>query len=162
MKLKLNLLRRIRIVLDIISLLAIIFMVVIFAMVAGILPPPEAAQVGGYDLLLKYGVRMLFLGLFLAGCGIIGVLFLIARFQRLYIYPVEITPQNIEIQYIMAKIMLSANQLICAIYICVLMTGAYQTRIAIPSEAFYNLTIAAAMACGIVTACYFIAAKRNK
>lgn len=159
---KLKILRSVRTILDIASLLALILMLVVFALAAGILPAPTPEQLGGDSVFLKYGVRMMLLGIFFVGCGIIGLLFLMARFPRLYRYPVEITPKNIELQYIIAKLMLSSNQLICAIYISILTAGVYRTEIAIPSNAFTFLTAAALMLCGAVIAAYFIGAHKNK
>ncbi len=159
---KLKILRSVRTILDIAALLALILMLVVFALSAGILPPPLPEQLGGDSVFLKYGVRMLMLGIFFVGCGIIGLLFLLARFPRLYKYPVEITPRNIELQYVIAKLMLSANQFICAVYISILMAGVYRTEIPIPSDAFTFLTASALVLCGAVTAAYFIGARRSR
>ncbi len=159
---KLKILRSMRTILDIAALLALILMLVVFALAAGILPPPSPDQLGGDSVFLKYGVRMLLLGIFFAGCGIIGLLFLMARFPRLYKYPVEITPKNIELQYVIAKLMLSANQMICALYISILIAGVYRTEISVPSDAFTFLTASALALCAIVTAVYFIFARKSK
>ena len=159
---KIKPLRSCRTVLDIITVLAIVLMVVIFAQTAGIQPAPSVEQLGWDNDLLRYGVRTLLLGLFLAGCGVIGLLFLVSRFPRLYRYPVEITPQNIETQYVIAKIMLSSIQLACAVYTCILMVGVYEAVLIIPSGEFVVLTAVTGVVCGAVLCLYLVAARVNK
>jgi hypothetical protein len=159
---KLKTLRGLRHVLDIAVLLAVIVMAVLFAQTAGVWPVPAVAGADGNGGPFKYGVRMLLLGLFLAGGGFIGLLFLFSRFQRLYRYPVKITAKNVEVQYVLAKIMLSLNQLICAVYICVLMAGVYRADIEIPSAAFCRLTAAAVTAGALATGVYVVSARGNR
>ncbi len=139
--------------------LAAIIMVVLFAQTAGILPAPQAAFGGG---IMHYGIKMALLVLFLAGCGLIGLLLVVARFERYYRYPVKLNSKNIEVQYALAKIMLSALQLICAVYICVMMAGLYKAVILPESQTSAAITAMALAAGGGVYAAYLAAAFKNR
>lgn len=87
--------------------------------------------------------------LFLICGGINAFLFIVSRFPSLYRYPFKITADNIEIQYHIAKIMLSIIQMIVSAFFWILFIDMYtnashKTSIA-PLEAFAFFSIMAAI-----------------
>ena len=154
-------LRLIRRGLDAATMFAAVFLIAVFALTASMLQPEEAAyyQPG---LVSEYGLGTVMLLLFMMGAGLMGVLFLISRYPKIYRYPVEITQNNVEIQFLLAKITFSLLQLICAAYFCALMIGVFQATIPLGSYAFYTLTGAALGAAGIFFVSYILIAKLNK
>lgn len=142
--------------------LGVVCTVVIFAQTAALLPTPSVDDLGGDPRLLQYGFKMLMLGIFMAGCGIMGLLFLLGRFPRLHVYPVEMNAHNIDSQYNLAKTMYSSLVIVCAVYVCFLMAGLYKRTIVIPSSAFTALSLGSIGAAITVYAIYQIAARRIK
>ncbi len=131
----------------------IIFLVVIFAYTGRILPAPDPYPEGSGAFVLTFGIKSLILIAFLVGCGINGLLFILSRFQRLFKYPVEITPQNIELQYHLAKIMFSVMQIIVSIIACFLMVNIYKSTFKLTDPVFIILCI---QSLAIITATFFI------
>ncbi len=155
-------LKSLRAVLEILSWVGIIFMVVLFARGAGLSGAPDAQTGGDGGLVETYGMRMVLLLLFAAGGGLIGLLFLGARFPKLYKYPVRITAQNVEVQYLLAKIMLNALEIVCALYFIILMVGVHNRTIALESIEFLQLSFGAGGIAGAVFLLYLAAARKYR
>jgi hypothetical protein len=160
---KYTVLRSIRLLLEWLVFIGLVSLVVIFAMTAGILPPPALfPHAGGGGLVVEYGMRPVLLLLFLAGCAVIGALFLLSCFPRFYRYPVEITARNVEVQYLLAKIMLGMAQFLCAVYFCILLLLVYRMRIEMDSFNFWRLTAFFAIALVADVLVYIAAARANR
>ena len=156
-------LRNIRLLLEWLTFISIVALIAIFALTAGILPPPPPhlyREGGGF--VAEYGMRPILLLLFLAACALIALLFLLSRFPRLYRYPVKITAGNVEVQYLLAKIMLGVAQLVCAVYFSLLMLFVYRMQIRLESPLFACLTAAAGAAVGVDYLVYLAAARKNR
>jgi hypothetical protein len=153
-------LRYIRTVLEIISMLGVIALAVIFALTAGAPDIPDAPDSDG--LVGLYGMRVVLTGIFLSGALPTGLVFLIARFPRLQRFPVEINAGNVEIQYILLKIMLSAEQIVLINYFAAMMISVYRSAIELDSPGFLQTTLVAGFACLAIWIFYYIAARRNK
>ncbi len=156
-------LRNMRLILEWMTFIGLVALIAMFAVTAGIapLPPPHLYADGG-GLVATYGMRPVLLLLFLVACAVIAVLFLVSRFPRLYRYPVRITAKNVEIQYLLAKIMLGMAQLICAVYFCILILLVYQMQIGLFTPRFWFITIVSISALLIDVLIYVAAAGRNK
>ncbi len=153
-------LRYIRAVLEVISMLGIIALVVVFALTAGSQDIPGAPNSDG--LVGRYGMRVVLTGIFLLGALLTGLVFLIARFPRLQRFPVEINAGNVEIQYILLKIMLNAVQIVIINYFATMMLSVYRFSIELDSPGFLQTTLVACFACLAIWVLYYIAARRNK
>lgn len=97
-------------VLEFVSLMAMAAVFVLFARIFQNYP----ADITYYVMLFGRGftIEKITLYVLFAVCGgINAVLFIISRFPSLYRYPFKITADNIEIQYHLAKIMLSILQI---------------------------------------------------
>ncbi len=154
--------RIVRSVLEVLVWLAALFLVVVFARGAGPGAPPQLGVTGSGGFVTTYGMGTTLLALFLIAGSIIGALFLLARFQRLYRYPVQITAQNVEIQYILAKILLSSLQLICALYFILLIVKVHNMTITMASPGFKLLTLFCAIAAGALYGVYLLLARKYK
>jgi len=157
---KLTVLRYIRAFLEFIAILGIVFMIAVFAITAdsrGAAPPPDSAGLVG-----SYGMRVVLTWIFLLGGSLIGLIFLTSRFPKLQRFPVEITAKNIEIQYILSKIMLSSIQIVLLNYFGTLMINVYRATIRLASMDFVQMTVAAVAACLAIWLLYYIAARRSK
>jgi hypothetical protein len=157
-----KLLRYLRTALEMLTWISIVFLVAVFAVGAGIAQPPVVQVTGEGGMVTTYGIRMVLLLLFMIGGGLIGLLFVLARFPRFYRYPVEITAQNVQVQFTLAKILLNALQIICATYFSVLMIEVFRMNIILGSSEFFSLTLRCAVGAGLVYVIYVIAARRLK
>jgi hypothetical protein len=94
--------------------------------------------------------------------GINAALFIISRFPALYRYPFKITADNIEIQYHMAKIMLSVVQILVSGFFWILFMGMYMAfkngGTFVPLNVFWFFSILA----GITVALYLLLAYKFK
>lgn len=154
-------LRYVRMALELAALTSAITLVALYAQTAALLPRPyipyDADGVVG-----TYGLGTVLTALFAVGAAIMGFLIMLSRFPKLYRSPVELNSKNIEIQYILAKIMLSALQIVCALYFSYLMVKVYNMQIQLESAAFRNLSAGALVLCGAIYAFYLAAAAHYK
>lgn len=160
-KLELNVLRVLRAVMELLSILGIVVVVVIFAQTAGVQDIPQGTPPPG-SMIDRYGVRVTLTMTFLLAGAIIGLLMIVSRFPRLYKYPVEITARNVEVQYVIAKIMLSGMQFVCAVYFTILMVGIYNLEATIHNAVYQLLTVLFLVACVVIWLFYFFLAKANE
>lgn len=154
-------LRYTRMAVELLAMLGVIVLVVIYAQVAGIqdlLPgePPVGSAIA------KYGVRVVLTLVFLLAGAILGLLLLMARFPKMYHYPVEITAKNVETQYNLAKLMLSSVQVVCSIYFCILLVGIYHMEMTTESATFWQATGLMVGICIVIGLLYVAAARANK
>jgi len=155
-------LRYIRMALELLTMLGTVVLIVIYAQTAGIQPLPDVPFDDAGGVVSRYGMGTVLTGLFLSAGAIIGFIMMVSRFPRLYKYPVEINAKNVEVQYIIAKIMLSSIQIICAAYFCVLMISVYEMRMTFGSPEFRLITVFSVGVCAIIWLIYILAARANK
>lgn len=151
-----------RIILELAALTGAIVLVAIYALTAAILPHPFVPYNAQPGFVSDYGMGAALTALFAIGEGLMGVLIMFSRFPKLYRSPVVLNAGNIEIQYVLSKIMLSSLQIVCAVYFSILLISVYQMRIQIESNQFLFFSAAALAICGTIYLLYFIAAKRYK
>jgi len=153
-------LRYIRIIFDFTVMFGVVFMIAVFALTAGPDFMPETVESGG--LVGRYGMRVVLTWLFMSGLVLTGTMFLISRFPKLQRFPVPITADNIELQYILLKMMLSSVQIVLTIYFVDVMINVYRFSIKLASPDFAQKTAIAGLACAAVLILYYIAAQKNK
>lgn len=122
---------------NLLELASLIAMAAVFVLFAGVFsnypdPTNEVLILGRNFAAEKIGLFIL-----LAVCGGVNAcLFIVSRFPSLYKYPFKITAENIEVQYHIAKIMLSIVQIIVSVYFWDLFfriyAGALQSEVQIP------------------------------
>ncbi len=110
--------------LELLSLIAMAAVFVLFALIFKNYPADRS-----YSLILfgrVFTIEKLTLFVLFAICGgMNAVLFIISRFPSLYRYPVKITADNIEVQYHLAKIMLSVIQILISAFFWLLFIQMY-------------------------------------
>ena len=108
-------LRILKNVLSLISLIATASFFVLFAVTYKNFPPGSVYYENFFGINIEFNKSSVFL-IFIICAGLVGLLFIISRFSTLYKYPVKITADNIEIQYHLSKIILNALQICTAIF----------------------------------------------
>jgi hypothetical protein len=101
--------------LELLSLIAMAAVFVLFALIFDNYPADKTA----FIMLFGRGFtieKITLFGLFAVCAGSNAILFIISRFPALYRYPFKITADNIEIQYHLAKIMLSIIQILISAF----------------------------------------------
>lgn len=151
-----------RMILEAASLTGAIILVALYALTAAMLPRPYVPYDAEEGLVSVYGMGTILTALFAMGEGLMGLLIMLSRFPKMYRPPVALNSGNIEIQYVLSKIMHSSLQIICAVYFSVLMILVYQMRIQVESNLFLTMSVAALIACGFIYLLYFSAARRYK
>lgn len=151
-----------RIVLELASLTGAIVLVALYALTAAILPRPFVPYDTGPGLVKDYGMGAVLTALFAIGEGIMGILIMLSRFPKMYRSPVVLNAGNIEIQYVLSKIMLSSLQIVCAVYFSVLMILVYQMRIQIESNLFITMSAVSLIVCAVIYLLYFAVARWYK
>lgn len=118
MKIKgISVLRLTKNVMDFLSLIAIAAAFVFFALIFNNYPADKTY----YIMLFNRGFtveKIALFSFFVVCCSVNGFLFILSRFPVIYKYPVKITADNIEIQYHLAKIMLSSMQICISFFCC--------------------------------------------
>lgn len=151
-----------RMILELTALTGAIVLVAVFALTAAILPRPYVPYNAEPGFVSDYGMGAILTALFAIGEGLMGVLIMLSRFPKLYRSPVVLNAGNIEIQYVLSKIMLSSLQIVCAVYFSILLMSVYRMRIQIESNQFLFFSVSALAICALIYLLYFIAAKRYK
>lgn len=151
-----------RIISELASLTGAIVLVALYAVTAGILPAPYIPYEGELGLVGKYGLGTILTALFAMGSGIMGFLGMLSRFPKIYKSPVKLNANNIEIQYILSKIMLSLLQIVCAVYFSLLIIKIYRMQITIESMQFKIMSIAALFFCALIYFTYLATARHFK
>lgn len=111
---------------EIVSVVGIIVLFGVYAETAALLPRPQPGAKTGLEFLSVYGLNYALTLLFLIGGAVLGIIGIISRFPKLYIYPVKIHAKNVEIQFVLGKLMLSVMQIIGAVFFTALMATAYR------------------------------------
>lgn len=155
-------LRYIRRLLELLSLTGAITLVALYAQTAALLPKPFVPYNAEPGLVSEFGMGSILTALFALGIGIMGLLIMLSRFPKLYRAPVPLNANNIEIQYVLSKIMLSSLQIICAMYFSILIIQVYKMEIQIDSSNFKNLTVSALIVCVAIYLSYLYAARKQK
>ena len=108
-------LRILKNVLSLISLIATASFFVLFAVTYKAFPSGSFYYENFLGFNIEFNKDTIFV-IFAVCAGLVGLLFIISRFSTLYKYPVKITADNIEIQYHLSKIMLNAQQICIGIF----------------------------------------------
>ena len=108
------------------------------------------------------GGKIYFLITFWLGFCSYGLLFILKRFPRLMSYPVKITPENVDLQARLAKLMLSILTLFCMLIILVVLYDLYAR--ATSSAARGSVIPVVVLFAGIFldVGIYILIAKKNK
>lgn len=154
--------RYLRMFLELAALTGSIVLVALYALTAAILPRPFVPYDAAPGLVTEYGMGAILTALFAIGEGLMAVLIMISRFPKLYRSPVTLNANNIEVQYILSKIMLSSMQVVCAVYFSALMISVYRMQIQLESWSFISITIIAGLSAAVIFLLYLAAAKRYK
>lgn len=155
-------LRYLRMILELAALTGAIVLVAVYALTAAILPRPFVPYYAEPGLVSDYGMGAVLTALFAIGEGIMGILIMLSRFPKIYRSPVALNSRNIEVQYMLSKIMLSSLQIVCAIYFSALLMSVYEMKIQIESMRFKVMSVSALLSCAAIYLLYIAAARRYK
>lgn len=161
MAVRLERLRSLRAYMEIASVVCIIALFGVYAETAALLPRPEAGAKTGLEFLSVNGFDYALTLLFLISCVVLGGIGILSRFPKLYVYPVEIRAKNIEIQFLMAKLMLSVMQIIGSAFFIALMVTAYRRAINMSYVPYSRLWAYALTAWVAAYLIYFFGAKTD-
>ena len=106
-------------ILELFSLIAMAAVFVLFALMFNHYPAGQSYSVMFFGRGFTVGKITLFVMFLMCG-GINASMFIVSRFPSLYRYPFKITADNIEIQYHLAKIMLSIMQILVSVLFWIL------------------------------------------
>lgn len=111
---------------EILAFILLITMIVFFLISYSTLPEriPHGTAPDGE---VFYGGKERFLICFWLGVGAYGLLFLLKRFPRLMSYPVKITPENVDFQAKLGRLMLSITTLLFMAIFTLVIYDLYQS-----------------------------------
>lgn len=157
------LLRRLLYVVQWLGFLSFVSLVAVFSLTGNMLEVPQAAYgLSGEGFVEKYGMRPVLLILFVAACAIDAICLVLGRFARLFHYPVPIDMHNIEVQYLLSKMMLSVIQFVSTVYFTFLMVQIFEMQIRFRSPSFALLSAVAVLLVVLDIAVYLYLAKKNR
>lgn len=151
-----------KVLLEYASLIAMAAVFVLFAVVFYNYPTTDKSNV---LILFGRGFAVEKIGLFIlfAISGIVNAaLFIISRFPSLYKYPFKITADNIEVQYHIAKIMLSIVQILVSGFFWILFMGMYTAAKHSVDFAPLSMFLFFSILAGITIAVYLLLAYKFK
>lgn len=114
--------------LELLSLIAMSALFVLFALIFNNYPADKSYSIMLFGRGFTIEKITLFV-LFAIGAGSNAAIFIISRFPSMYRYPVKITADNIEVQYHLAKIMLSIIQILISAFFWLLFIQMYYNGI---------------------------------
>jgi hypothetical protein len=109
---------------ELLSLIAMAAVFVLFALIFKNYPADKSYSIMAFGRGFTIEKITLFV-FFVIGAGMNAVLFIVSRFPSLFRYPVKITADNIEVQYHLAKIMLSIIQILISAFFWLLFVQMY-------------------------------------
>ena len=155
-------LRRLLYIVQWLSFFSFVLLIAVFSMTGWIMEVPEGAEESaGNGFIGTYGMRPVLLMLFLAACTFDAVCLIFARFARTFRYPVHVTSRNVEVQYLLSKMMLTLMQIIGTLYCTFLMVQIYNMQMRLHSQAFAAVSLAAVALAGADIAGYLYLARKN-
>lgn len=155
-------LRRILYVVQWLGFFSFVLLIAVFSLTGWMLPvPPTAEETAGTGFVGTYGMRPVLLMLFLAACTFDAVCLIFARFARTFRFPVVVTSRNVEVQYLLSKMMLTLLQVIATVYCTLLMVQIYNMQMRLHSSSFVAVSLTALGLAGADIAGYLFLAKRN-
>ena len=119
--------------------------------------PGELATTVASSIFVKLGGKNLFLYVFILAMSIYSILFVIGRFPRLPYYPVKITPQNVDIEMKLARLMYSIMKLLAMALMLVIMVALYVLASKRVIYVNIQLPIFLLVACMIINAVVYVA-----
>ena len=147
--------------LELLSLIAMAAVFVLFALVFNNYPADKSYSIMLFGRGFTIDKITLFF-LFGVCAGANAILFILSRFPSLYRYPVKITADNIEIQYHLAKIMLSILQILISSFFWVLFIQMYKNGISGTSVWHLSVLVIFIVLCAATAGIYFLVARKYK
>jgi len=144
-----------------ISFFTLVAMIVFFVIAYTTLPEKVALAFDG-DTSAVEGGRIYFLVIFWLGMAAYSLLFILKRFPRLMSYPVRITPENVDIQARLARLMLSILTLFCMLIILLVLLDLYMRTINSPMTSHFWLILCLFGGAGVNVGVYLLVARAKK
>ena len=154
-------LRKLKSILEMVSLLTMAASFILFGYIYKAYPSGNTYQTHIFVWILDDNKSILLLPLFISA-GVMSFLFLIYRFPKLYKYPQTITAENIEMQYHLAKIMISTELILSAVFSSAVYIIMYYTAIGIPWQTDWLFLLLLPAAAILVFTAYIKLAKKYK
>lgn len=155
-------LRRLLYIVQWFSFFSFVLLISVFSVTGWMLEVPAGAEASaGTGFIGTYGMRPVLLMLFLAACAFDAVCLIFSRFARTFRYPVKVNSRNVEVQYLLSKMMLTLMQVIGTLYCTFLMIQIYNMQMRLHSAAFAAVSLAAAGLAGTDIGIYLYLAKKN-
>jgi|GEM_PF-2942559 len=148
-------------VLELLSLVTMAAVFVLFALIFKNYPADNSYSIMLFGRGFTVEKITLFV-LFGIGAGINAALFIASRFPSLYRYPFKITADNIEVQYHLAKIMLSIMQLLISAFFWLLFIQMYNNGVKNTSLWDWSVLFVFLGLFGAAVGVYFLLAYRFK
>ncbi len=147
-------LRRAKRITEIVSLIIMIIYFIHFAAIYQRFPESgDTIIVPLFHLEVNEGCLPLFPP-FIISVVLLGTLIVMDRFPRMYRYPQKITAENIEYQYLMAKVMLNLEIIAASLFFDILFVGRYREATLGDPGVSVPLMFAAAGAAAVIYAVY--------
>ena len=143
---------------EIISFFLLVVIIVFFALSYENLPALSQGPAGKGD---ARGAKVSICLLFVMGFVIYGLLFALKRFPRLMSYPVPITPQNLDYQARIGKLMLSILTFCSMGMILVILYDLYQSAVG-QADGHVGIVLGLLAVCVIDVAAYTVIAKKKE
>ncbi len=146
---------------EVLSFILLVCTIIFFVQAYTALPERIAFAFGGDTSSVENG-RFYLMFIFWLGMLCYGLLFVLKRFPRLMSYPVKITPDNVDIQARLAKLMMSVMTLFCMAIIVLILYDLYMNAVNVPVPG--SMIFIGCLFGGILAdvAVYFYIAKRKK
>ena len=155
-------LRRAKRITEIVSLIIMIIYFIHFAAIYQRFPESgDTIIVPLFHLEVNEGCLPLFPP-FIISVVVLGALIVMDRFPRMYRYPQKITAENIEYQYLMAKVMLNLEIIAASLFFDILFVGKYRKATQGDPGISVPLMFAAAGAAAVIYAVYILKTIKKK
>lgn len=147
--------------LELLSLIAMAAVFVLFALIFKNYPADKSYSIMAFGRGFTIEKITLFV-LFVIGAGANAALFIVSRFPSLYRYPVKITADNIEVQYHLAKIMLSTVQILISVFFWLLFIQMYSNGVQNTFVLHWDVLFIFLGLFGVTVGVYFLMAYKFK
>ena len=155
-------LRRAKRITEIVSLIIMIIYFIHFAAIYQRFPESgDTIIVPLFHLEVNEGCLPLFPP-FIVSVIVLGALIVMDRFPRMYRYPQKITAENIEYQYLMAKVMLNLEIIAASLFFDILFVGKYREATQGDPGISVPLMFAAAGAAAVIYVVYILKTIKKK
>ncbi len=148
-------------VLELLSLIAMAALFVLFALIFNNYPADKSYSIMAFGRGFTIEKITLFV-LFAVCASVNAILFVISRYPSLYRYPYKITADNIEVQYHLAKIMLSVLQILVSAFFGLLFIQMYYNGVRNTSILHWDILFIFLGLFAAAIAVYFLLAHKFK